>query len=412
MRSYAKSQNFIGKHNTKNNMNWKEAKNTEKNIYDLPGDWLKIEYFEALNILFRIENSLRVFVFIILKNEFQDKWKDLSITSDDAETSTIGAIAKKRLSQDKNYAYLGYVINSPLLHLTSGELIRIITSDSYWKLFKNYFLGSRDIMKNKLDEIGNVRNSLAHFRPIKKGDIDLVKQNSVHTLSEIEKMMTDFIACPDIVPTNTEDNWYKEIVTLGIEECKISFKQSKKEEWIKLILSFTSPVFHRSKGYFGYSIKTANLKTDKILIGYPELSKHTICVTEITPSSFTKTPDTVTLTKQIRFTFSRNSLEKNYSVIKPELEKILLHISKELSLISEDNLARGKLIEIVTCRFKKIDDSEYQEFDGRVFKTEFDEDSPVEFWGTFNNSSRNFITDTEKYPWMPIDISEDKDDSF
>lgn len=393
-------------------MNWKEAKNTEKNIYDLPGDWLKIEYFEALNILFRIENSLRVFVFIILKNEFQDKWKDLSITSDDAETSTIGAIAKKRLSQDKNYAYLGYVINSPLLHLTSGELIRIITSDSYWKLFKNYFLGSRDIMKNKLDEIGNVRNSLAHFRPIKKGDIDLVKQNSVHTLSEIEKMMTDFIACPDIVPTNTEDNWYKEIVTLGIEECKISFKQSKKEEWIKLILSFTSPVFHRSKGYFGYSIKTANLKTDKILIGYPELSKHTICVTEITPSSFTKTPDTVTLTKQIRFTFSRNSLEKNYSVIKPELEKILLHISKELSLISEDNLARGKLIEIVTCRFKKIDDSEYQEFDGRVFKTEFDEDSPVEFWGTFNNSSRNFITDTEKYPWMPIDISEDKDDSF
>jgi hypothetical protein len=130
-------------------MNWKEAKNTENNTYDLPGHWLKIEYFEALNILFRVENLLRMFVYIILKNEYKEKWKDLSVTSDDDENSTIGAIAKKRLSQDKNYAYLGYVITSPLLHLTSGELIRIITSDSYWKHFKKYFLGSREIIKNK-----------------------------------------------------------------------------------------------------------------------------------------------------------------------------------------------------------------------------------------------------------------------
>lgn len=389
-------------------MNWKEARNTEKNLYDLPGDWLKIEYFEALNILFRIENSLRVFVYIILKNEFQDKWKDLSITSDDAETSTLGAIAKKRLSQDKNYAYLGYVINSPLLHLTSGELIRIITSDAYWKYFKSYFLGSREIIKNKLDEIGNVRNSLAHFRPIKKGDIDLVKQNSIHTLSEIEKMMLDFIICPDIVPTNTEDSWYKEIVTIGIEECKITFKQSKKEEWIKLILSFNSPIFQIEKSYFGYTIKAANLKTDEILILYPDLSKHTISVTEVTPTSYTKTPETVSLTKQIRLTFSRKSLEKNYSIIKIEIEKILLHISKEISLIKEDNLARGKLIEVVVCICRKHES--YFELSDEVFETDFDEDSPVEFWGTFSSSSRNFITDTEKYPWMPVDISEDKDD--
>ena len=131
-------------------MNWKEAKNEELNKYDLPGNWLNIEYFEALNILFRVENSLRIFVYIILKNQFQDKWKDLSVTSDDSESSTINAIAKKRISQDKNYAYLGFVMTSPLLHLTSGELIRIIISDTYWKYFKTYFPGSREIIKNKL----------------------------------------------------------------------------------------------------------------------------------------------------------------------------------------------------------------------------------------------------------------------
>jgi hypothetical protein len=71
-------------------------------------------------------------------------------------------------------------------------------------------------------------------------------------------------------------------------------------------------------------------------------------------------------------------------------------------------LARGKLIEVVNCRFRKHD--AYFDFDGQVFETEFDEDSPVEFWGTFNSTSRNFITDTQKYPWMPVDISEDKDE--
>lgn len=391
-------------------MDWKEAKNTEKNLYDLPDDWLKIEYFEALNILFRIENSLRVFVYVILKNNFQEKWKDLSITSDDAETSTIGAISKKRLSQDKNYAYLGYVINSPLLHLTSGELIRIITSDSYWKLFKNYFPGSREIMKNKLDEIGNVRNSLAHFRPIKKGDIDLVKQNSIHTLTEIEKMMSDFINCSYIVPTNTDENWYTDIIPLGINECKIFFTQSKNEEWVKLIFSFKAPIFERRKDYFGYYVKTANLKTDEILLGYQELLKHIICVTEDNPYHFTNTPETVQFSKDIKFTFNKVSLKRNYSTIKEEFEKILLQISKEISLISEDNLARGKLIEIVNCRFKKQEANDYHEFDGLEFKTEFNDDSPVEFWGTFDYSSRNFITDTYKYPWMPIDICIENDD--
>lgn len=393
-------------------MEWKESKNIENNEYNLPGDWLKIEYFEALNILFRIENSLRVFVYLILKNQFKDKWKDLSVTSDDAEKSTIGSIAKKRLVQDKNYAYLGYVLNSPLLHLTSGELIRIITSDSYWKYFKQYFLGSREIIKNKLDEIGNVRNSLAHFRPIKKGDIDLVKQNSIHTLSEIEKTLEDFINCPDTVPTNTEEDWYKELITLGIEECKISLKQSKNENWIKLILSFNTSKINFEKSWYGYNLKTVNLKTDKILIDNPELSKQLLCVTEVLPHLYTSTPESVEIKKQVKFTFSKDCLIQNYVSIKSELEKILFQISKEITLIKEDNLARGKLIEVVNCRFEKGKESDYYSCKSDIFRTELDEESPVEFWGTINHASNNYLTITDKYPWMPTTISEDKELPF
>jgi hypothetical protein len=76
-------------------------------------------------------------------------------------------------------------------------------------------------------------------------------------------------------------------------------------------------------------------------------------------------------------------------------------------LIKEDKLARGKLIEVVQGEFQKQENSEYFVFDGEVFETDFDEESPVEYWGSLNHSSKNFITDTEKYPWMPVDISYD-----
>lgn len=389
-------------------MNWKEAKNTENNIYDLPGHWLKIEYFEALNILFRVENLLRMFVYIILKDEYKDKWKDLSVTSDDDENSTIGAIAKKRLSQDKNYAYLGYVITSPLLHLTSGELIRIITSDSYWKLFKKYFPGSREIIKNKLDEIGNVRNSLAHFRPLKKGDIELVKQNSNHTLSIIEKTIIEYISCPDIVPTNTDEDWYKELITIGIPDIAISFKQSKNEEWIKLFIEFTPPKLSEEEKWLGYSIRTTNLKTDNLLINYPSFSKYIISCTEKRPYSYVKEPQNGKIEKIISLTFSRKTISANHSKIKSELEKILLEITKELALVQKDNLARGKLIEVISCYFEKGE--AYRFLKAHQFDTELTEDTPVEFWGSLNYASTDFMTDTDKYPWMPIDISEDKGD--
>ncbi|MBW1656656.1 hypothetical protein [Flavobacterium quisquiliarum] len=390
-------------------MNWKSPDHIEDNKYDLPGNWLKIEYFEALNILFRFENSLRVFVYIILKNELKEKWCDLSITSDDEEKSTINAIAKKRISQDKNYAYLGYVLNSQLLHLTSGELIRIITSDSYWKLFKNYFLGTKEIIKNKLDEIGNVRNSLAHFRPIKKGDIELIKQNSNHTLSEIEKTIKDFISCPDIVPTNTTDNWYKELNSIGSLECDISFKQSKNEEWVKLILTFRPPILSRTEFYSGYGLKTLNIKVTQLLTTYKALTNQTICVNEYVPRLHTKSDVSINPYKEIRFTFGRKNLEKNYPEIKSQLEEIVEQISNEVDLITNDNLARGVLIEATNTQIIKSSSKLYT-WEGSKFETEFGENSPVEYWGRLNYPTSDFVTDTEQYPWMPVTIADDKED--
>ena len=388
-------------------MEWKNAKQIERNTYEIPEDWLKVEYFEALNILFRVENALRAFVFIILKDEFLDKWKDLSITSDDEENSTIGAIAKRRMFQDKNYAYLGYEINCPLVHLTSGELIRIITSEKYWKFFKEYFPGSKEIIKNKLDEIGNVRNCVAHFRPIKKGDVELIKQNAIHTLSEIEKELGDFVSCNYRVPTNTEETWYKELIALQSEYCKFSFFQGKKENWIQINLIFTSPYVVKNKFSSFIHLQAFNLKTHGIFQQYQDLLKYTLTVTERNPSVFTTQSEDAKFIKRISFKFSCDSLRKNYKNLKPEFEKIISQITTELGLIEQDNLARGKLIEMVTFYIEKDKGSEYYSIKKSPFPSIQNESSPPEYWGNIYYADTNFITQTNAFPWMPEQISND-----
>lgn len=75
-------------------MKWEEPEKKDDSI-SIPGSWIYIHYYDAFNTLFRIENSLRVFVYVVLKNNLFDKWSTITITSDDSEKETIISIAKK-----------------------------------------------------------------------------------------------------------------------------------------------------------------------------------------------------------------------------------------------------------------------------------------------------------------------------
>jgi hypothetical protein len=61
------------------NMDWKSVTSKGDDAVSIPKRWLYIHYYEALNILFRMENALRVFVYAILKNEYQEKWADATV---------------------------------------------------------------------------------------------------------------------------------------------------------------------------------------------------------------------------------------------------------------------------------------------------------------------------------------------
>ena len=227
-------------------MDWSQPTKGQKGAITIPPDWLFIHYYEALNILFRVENALRVFVYSVLKNEHFEKWITLSISSDEEQQSTISAIAKRRQTQAGDFGYLCFPIACPIMHLTSGELIRLMLSDGEWPKFKPFFLGSKEIIRTKLDEIGCIRNSLAHFRPLKSDDVEVLKQNARHVLSRIEEKLDQMMTCPNTTPTNTAEPWYAELRTLGTDVCQLGFKQSQDSEWITIVMTYKPAIISKN----------------------------------------------------------------------------------------------------------------------------------------------------------------------
>lgn len=215
-------------------MDWQQPESRDDGLVKIPGTWLHTHYYEALNVLFRIENSLRTFVFIVLKDTKKLQWAELSMRTEDENDTTIASIAKRRLSQDMAFGYLGYPIASPLMHLTSGELIRIILSDTYWPMFAKHFPAQKGVVQTKLEEIGNVRNALAHFRPITPDDVQVVKQNANQVLAGVEELLVSVVACSDNVPTNAKHSWYKNLKMLSGPYMQLEFHQSVDAKWVRL----------------------------------------------------------------------------------------------------------------------------------------------------------------------------------
>jgi len=77
-------------------------------------------------------------------------------------------------------------------------------------------------------------NNLSKFRgpphrPIKTGDVELIKQNANHALTGIDDCLEQISNCYNVVPTNTQDQWYLALSTLGTDLCKLALKQSSNE---------------------------------------------------------------------------------------------------------------------------------------------------------------------------------------
>lgn len=389
-------------------MDWKPSTLDDQGHLIVPKRWLHPHYYEALNILFRFENSLRVFVFSILKNEFQEQWSRCSFAIGDGEQTSIAQIANKRISHADNFGYLGFDILAPLMHLTSGELVELIVNESYWPKFRSHFRGNKEIIKNKLLEIGSIRNSLAHFRPIKAEDIELIKQNSRHTLLGVEECLKSVFNQTIRVPTNTDDDWYRSVSTLGTENINTIPYYSKNEEWVCIVPKFAVPTLEkRSYGGDFFSYSMVKLNTPKILNERPNLSKNLTYISEYTNYPTLSDDFEMEIEKDIRLVFRKDILIDNHEIISAEIRDTLALVAEECELLQKDNLARGKIVE--TARTTAI----WQATDGKEGRWHFQygnleqaylSEHPDEYWGQLAGNT-DVVAGSHRYPWMPEDIS-------
>lgn len=355
-----------------------------------------------------MENSLRVFVYVMLKNAFLAKWGDTELQISIEEKSTIISAASKRISQAKGFGYLGYEINSPLMYLNSGELVRLVVSNAYWQLFEPHFKGKKEIIQTKLEEIGIVRNSLAHFRPLKYDDIELIKQNIKHTFVGIEECLTEMTSTSNVVPTNKEDEWYKNLITLGTDLCKIQLYQSKREGWIRIEITYFCPIIEKRRAIAYAFFSALNLLSPAILKQYPLLSSLCTYVMEQTSYSSMSDEKDPILTKRTSLIFSRSVIEKDYENIASQLKELFLQIHNESELVRKDNLARGVLIEPARIYASRKEDKPTWTVYTNSLLCAVSENDPPEYWGDIGLYESDFIAGSNKYPWMPSDISKEE----
>ena len=391
-------------------MEWRSAEKDKDGKLEIPKGWLFPHYYDGLTVLFRVENALRLFVYMVLKDRYGSKWKDLEIASDEDAKTSIIALSKRRIEQSKAFGYLSYSIQSPLMHLTSGELARLMTHDSYWPLFKDYFRAAKNVVTLKLSEIGVIRNALAHFRPVSSNDVEVVKQNAIQMMSVIEDTLIDLIQCGQNVPTNTPDEWYGQLRTLGTDLISLSFNQGIDEKWIRITLRQNivivsgTPVPERK--WQRYRVIVLNgpalLQTQRIL------ADRVLFMTDRVPSLQLGTNLLPKGRKELGLTFSRRVLEETYAEIKPVLEETLAQISKETELLKEDQLARGTLVQLRTVNAHReiFENSSFWMIDKNDITSPSPSEELPEYWGEIS-ASANFISDSEDYPWMPVKVSEE-----
>ena len=310
-------------------MEWRPAEAVEGRNFKIPERWLHLYYYEALNILFRFENALRLFVYVVLKRQLGKDW-DLAALGDGI---TIRTETKKRIHQAREHGYLGYDVSSPMLFLNSGELTQIITSDVYWKHFAPFFRASKAIVLTKLQEIGTVRNSLAHFRPIKQDDIDLIKQNSKHLLIGIEDCLVQLTSITDVVPTNSEDAWYQELKPVGNYHWRTNLLSSRDQQWIRVQLTYRIPTLQKFPSTKYASYKVGTLRVSQLLRLYPAVRETCIYLSESTVHPRMGDDHEMTAAKSISLVFSKSTLESSFNDIGQALKAIALKVETETELI-------------------------------------------------------------------------------
>lgn len=210
------------------------------------------------------------------------------------------------------------------------------------------------------------------------------------------------------MPTNTQDEWYKSISTLGTEQTSTTPYYSENEEWVCVLLKCSSPILEKQQyGETLFTYSHAKINTPNILAEREELSKYVTYASENVnyPTLIDKMD--MKIEKDIRLVFSKNILLEHHETISRELKEVLATINDECELLLQDNLARGKMVESVKTMawWTKSEDGDGEwNFSYDTLEQKYLSNHPDEYWGQLA-SIADVVAGCYRYPWMPADIS-------
>lgn len=219
-------------------------------------------------------------------------------------------------------------------------------------------------------------------------------------------------ATSDVVPTNTDEAWYKELKTIGNDRFKTSIFASPDQEWIRLELDYSIPVLKKlvyTDDYISYRV--GNLRTAQLLTKYPALREACIYLSENPLFGRVDDEQNFSSSKSVSFVFNKLSLSQRLADIVAAVRDVAVEVEKETDLILQDNLARGELIEPQGASATTRTGSggkKYWMLSLDNLNTSPLEIEHVEYWGQRWNFATDFISSVHHYPWMPSSISTDE----
>jgi len=149
------------------------------------------------------------------------------------------------------------------------------------------------------------------------------------------------------------------------------------------------------------------LNTPALVEAQEALKNHLIFATEHPCSLQVKDDNSINAEKRIALNFSRRTLSEKCEEIRDSLQRILGRIAEETGLLCEDQLASGKLVSVVnvSATRKKYDEFELWDVPAAPFRSQPPGGELSEYWGEIS-AGKDFISDTDNYPWMPVKICE------
>jgi len=385
---------------------------------------LPLQYYEALNLLFRVENTLRIFVFAVLKASIGEGYGNLQVGD-----STLAGTAKNRRKQEATHGYMSSPAGpNPLMYLTFAELQRLILSKSGWPHLRKYFPMSQNVLEQHLDAIGVIRNALAHFRPIDGDRIDSVRLRVAEMLPHVESCVLGLLTFTEEVPHTLSEEWFLELAAVQGRYVAIEVRRSGERaatDFVACVLRYRGRVLARhAAGEYSVSM----LITPAVLGRFDRLKAAVVCgYDEIDVDACSVDDEECVLEKCAVLVLSLRALRENLGGVTADLARLVCEIDEDSELGPGDHarLVRALRVKVRKTEIQTMswDRNELThepvgpprplwswDLTGASMTDAIEESSPVEYWtnswkGEWGMVAGNFISHTWRFPWIPADVS-------